>query len=292
MRRAAGVAAAVLVGWLGAVGAAGAAPALWRVSDADSEIYLFGTLHALSPDARWRTPVYDEVYERASTLWFEADVEGADPAAVQALIDRYGADRKRRLSQKLSPADLKALARQVDVKRVDHLRPWAAALMLSMQPVLDRGATVEAGADYAMTRVARQEAKQIRTFETLEDQARMFAGLPEPAEVRYLADVIHERAATSRAAPPAVEPVNLEAAWLSGDLARLGPGLVGGLKADNPAFYDALLKRRNLAWAETLAETLQGSGVDLVNVGALHLIGEDGLPALLAGRGFAVERIQ
>lgn len=291
MRRAAGVAAAILVGWLGAAGAAGAAPALWRVTDADSEIYLFGTLHALSPTARWRTPLYDQAYARAETVWFEADLEQADPVFVQGLLARYGADPDRRLSQKLARRDLRALARQVDVGRIDHLRPWAAALMLSMQPTLELGATVEAGADLTITRAARRGAKRIRTFETLEDQARMFASLPERAEIRYLTDVIHELSGRPRL-PAGAEVVTLEQAWLAGDLERLGPSLVGGLKADNPAFYDALLRRRNIAWAETLADAMAGTGVELVNVGALHLVGEDGLPALMAARGFAVERVQ
>jgi uncharacterized protein YbaP (TraB family) len=65
------------------------------------------------------------------------------------------------------------------------------------------------------------------------------------------------------------------------------------MKADNIDFYEALLKDRNLAWADTLtAEMAQSSGVELVNVGALHMIGPDGLPALLKARGFAVERVQ
>jgi len=67
---------------------------------------------------------------------------------------------------------------------------------------------------------------------------------------------------------------------------------VGELAHDNPSLYDVLLKRRNLAWADKLAAEMTGSGVELVNVGALHMVGPDGLPALLAARGFKVERVQ
>ena len=82
-------------------------------------------------------------------------------------------------------------------------------------------------------------------------------------------------------------------AWLAGDLARAGPALVGDLKTDNPALYDALLRRRNQAWAEVIAKELAaGEGVELVNVGALHMVGQDGLPALLKARGFQVTRVQ
>lgn len=287
---------AMVLGWLGAAGMAGAAPALWRVKTDHAEIYLFGTLHALPPGLAWRTPAYDAVYGRAKTVWFEAALDGADPRTVNGILARYGMDPDRRLSQKLAPDALAQLARQVDLRRVDHLRPWAAAMMLSMQPVFSQGARIETGADLTMTRQARGEAKTIRTFETLEDQARLFASLSEGAEVRYLTDVIREhspKAQPSRRPSPRPAVESLEQSWMDGDLARLGPALVGGMKADNPGLYDALLKRRNLAWADTLTKELaEGSGVELVNVGALHLVGEDGLPALLEARGFKVERVQ
>ncbi|WP_395671028.1 TraB/GumN family protein [Phenylobacterium sp.] len=282
------VLAAAMVLGLGAP--AFAAPALWVVKDADSEIYLFGTLHALDPALHWRTPAYNAALARAGTVWFEADLDSADPRTIGEIVARYGVDRERPLSDKLAAPDLEALRGQVDLARIDHLRPWAAALMLSMQPMLERGARIEAGADLTVTRVARREAKRVRTFESLEDQARMFAGLSEPTELRYLADIIQERAGNRRA-PPAPGR-SLERAWAAGDLARLGDELAGDLRDGNPGLYDALLKQRNLRWADTLAAQMDGAGVELVNVGALHMVGEDGLPALLAARGYSVERVQ
>lgn len=285
LRRLAAVAGALV---LAGSGAASAAPAMWRVSDGDSQLYLFGTLHALKPSQAWRTPLYDAVLARAGTVWFEADMQAGDPDTIRLLVQRYGVDPDRPLSRKLAPSDLGALARQTDLARVDHLRPWAAALMLSMQPALAKGASVEKGADMTITRAARAESKRIRTFETLEDQARMFASLPEASEVRYLTNVVRERSRGPRLRLP-FQPASLEAAWLAG---TLGPGQIEEMRAENPALYDAFLKRRNEAWAEKLEAEMTGAGVELVNVGALHMVGVDGLPALLAARGFKVERVQ
>jgi uncharacterized protein YbaP (TraB family) len=282
-------AALAAIAFLAFASAAQAAPAMWRVTHGDSQVYLFGTLHVLQPKARWRTPLYDRVLAQSGTVWFEADMQSGDPDTLRLLIQRYGSDPDTPLSHKLPAGDLDELSRQTDLARIDHLRPWAAALMLSVQPALARGATVDRGADLTITRAARSDAKRVRTFETLEDQARMFAGLPRGSEVHYLANVIHERSRGSRLRLP-FQPASLEAAWLAG---RLGSGEVAAMKADNAALYDALLKRRNLAWADTLsAEMAHGSGVELVNVGALHMLGDDGLPALLKARGFTVERVQ
>lgn len=283
--------AAAALGALLAGAPAQAAPAMWVVRDADSEIFLFGTMHALKPGADWRTPAYDAAYERAKAVWFEAEADPVDPALIRDLVLRYGFDRERRLSAKLSARQRKQLRAllaggPLSLAQIDHLRPWAAALALSMQPVRSAGATVEAGADIAVTRQARVSAKPIRAFETLEDQVRMFAGLPEAVELQYLTDVIAERRGEGR------RKGSLADAWIRGDVARLGQGVVDEMQSQSPAFYEALLKRRNLAWAEALNAQMAGEGVELVNVGALHLLGEDGLPALMRARGYHVERVQ
>lgn len=271
--------------------AAQAAPAMWVVRDGDSEIFLFGTKHALKPGDDWRTPAYDAAYQKAEAVWFEAVVDPVDPAVIRDLIDRYGVDRQRPLSSRLSPRqlrDLRAVLAQgnLTVARIDHLRPWAAALVLSMQPLHGAGATVEAGADVTVTRQARRAEKPIRAFETMEDQVRMFAGLPPEVELQYLVDVIAERRGRR------VRKGSHADAWLRGDVSGMGKGVVGAMQAEMPQFYDALLRRRNHAWAEALSDQMAGEGVQLVNVGALHLLGDDGLPALLKARGYHVERIQ
>jgi uncharacterized protein YbaP (TraB family) len=288
--RAALAAAIAVFAALAAPIAASAAPAMWRVRDADSEIYLFGTMHVLSPDVKWRTPLFDAAYARADTVWFETDTQ-APQAQIDALMARYGVDAERRLTEKLSPrglGDLKPLLdrRRVAIERLDHLRPWAAAMMLSVAPMVERGSSVNSGADAVVTRVARSQAKPVRTFETMEQQLRMFADMPEAVEVEYLEDVIREQV------KPPKHGVALQQAWMDGAVDRLAPLLVEPMRANRPALYDVLLRRRNEAWAATLADRMQGSGVDLVNVGALHMVGADGLPALLAARGFEVTRVQ
>jgi uncharacterized protein YbaP (TraB family) len=137
-----------------------------------------------------------------------------------------------------------------------------------------------------VTTRAKAADKPVAVFETLEEQLKIFADLPEPVELEYLDDVVREQLNPPR------NGVDLQAAWLHGDMNRLGPLLVDHMRRDRPALHQALLYRRNLAWAEKLDHEMQGSGVQLVVVGALHMAGDDGLPALLRERGYAVRRVQ
>lgn len=274
---------------LGLAGPAFAAPAMWVVRDADSEVYLFGTMHLLKAGTKWRTRAFDAAYDRAEAVWFEADAD-PEPKAINDLLARYGVDPQRRLTEKLSPEGIARLKPLLDkgripIEAVDSLRPWAAAMMLSVQPMMSRGYSTGRGADAIITKAAERADKPVRTFETFEEQVRFFADLPETVEVQYLEDVI-----AHQAAPP--EGVALQRAWLDGDLQVLAEALVDDMRATRPELYEAMLKRRNEAWSEVLAAEMAGSGVQLVNVGALHMIGRDGLPALLQARGFTVERVQ
>jgi uncharacterized protein YbaP (TraB family) len=271
-------------------GVADAAPALWEVRDKDTRIYLFGAMHVLQPNVKWRTRAFDRAYARADKVWFETRAD-ADPAEVQTLVDRYGVDTDRSLTEKLPPRTVATLKAALDrdgasLDQVDRLRPWAAAMMLSVLPMTQKGASVAAGADATVTRQARAAEKPIATFETLEQQIRLFADLPEAVEVQYLDDVAAETLSPPR------HGVALQAAWLHGDMDKLGPLVVDVMKRDRPVLYDALLKRRNLAWADVLTTEMAKPGVELVAVGALHMTGDDGLPALMRARGFQVRRVQ
>ena len=285
-----GALAAGLV-WMAGAGAAGAAPAMWEVRDRNSVVYLFGSMHVLAPDVRWRTRAFDRAYAAADRVWFEARVD-LGPDRVKELLDRYGVDPERSLTEKLSPTALATLRPVLDrggvpLERVERLRPWAAAMMLSVAPMARQGVSVAGGVDSATTERARTADKPIETFETFEQQLRIFADLPEQAELDYLDDVAREQLSPPR------DAVVLERAWLGGDVGRLDTRLVAPMKARRPALYDALLRRRNLAWADRLDSMMrQGQGTDLVVVGALHLVGGEGLPELMKARGYAVRRVQ
>jgi len=269
-----------------------AAPALWVAKSPTAKVYLFGTMHLLEPSTAWRTPKLDAAYKEAGTVWFETDVAAVSDRKVAAdLLNRYGYDVDHPLTTKLDAehaSALKAVAAhyRLSMPVVERLKPWAAAMMLIALPMMEDGLDPASGADIQLSGSAASDRKTVRAFETVDEQVHFFADMTPDAEVEFLDSTIDENLRTSRG------DVGLEAVWASGDIEKLGPAITGEMKAQYPELYETLILRRNQAWADVLAKELQGQGVELVNVGALHMVGDEGLPALLKARGFTVERLQ
>lgn len=275
---------------LGVHAAAWAAPPLWVVRDADSALYLFGTMHVLTEDAAWRTPAFDKALAESSRIWLELDTQVAPETMAKLVVD-LGVDRKTPLAQKVSPETMAALRERVKgqpklAEMAEHMRPWAAAMAIQAMPVLAAGHTSEAGADATLTREMTEGGKQTLFFETPEQQLRFFADLPEAVQVQFLEDSLEQTAGKGRT------PAETQAAWIAGDERLLGDGVAADMRARRPALYDAFVRQRNRVWTKALEGELAGSGVAMVAVGALHMAGDDGLVAQLRARGFTVERVQ
>lgn len=266
-------------------------PALFVARDADSEIYIFGTIHLRRPGSAWGGPAAQAALARADTVWTEILMgEGAEQALAQQMI-RYGmAPRDRPLSTWLTPDQrtrLAAAARRmnVDPAILEPMRPWLAGLMLSVLPMVQAGYDPEAGVDQAVEEAAPTGARR-RAFETAEQQLGFFSQLSPEAEVAFMMDAID-------GIEEGVEDLNeMDGAWARGDLESLERMVVTDTRDQSPELYDVILVRRNHAWVETLMEELDGSGVQFVAVGAGHLLGEDGLVELLRARGVPVERVE
>lgn len=262
------------------------APALWVVEDAEGRTagWLFGAIHALPDGARWRTPALDRAAAAAGVLLVE--VRDLDPKRIAAEFERLARDRPGPpLAARLNPVAQRELAELLAregmaARRFDGLETWAAALALAQ---FGDAMKARNGVDRAL--LASFVGKPVRELEGAADQLAIFDALPEADQRAMLAAVIAEqdRAET--------DPIALARAWLAGDTARMARLVRTGLLAE-PALYEALLAKRNRAWLKGIIPLLNQGQRPLVAVGTAHLLGPDGLPALLTARGYAVRRIQ
>ena len=267
-------------------------PALWVVRDADSTIYLFGTVHLLRDSTKWRTPKVEKAMAESQELWVEiAEVgdQAASAAAMQKLVPQYGLDTARPLSSKLG-ADDQARLKEVATKfglqpaALEPMRPWLAALTLTVMSMQKAGYSGDAGVDMLLTRAFRDAGKPVKGFETVEQQIRFFATFPPEIELQFLQS-------TLRDVDRGVEMMDeLSAAWARGDMEAFDRVFAGEMRRQSPQLYRVLLVDRNEAWAKAIQERLQGSGVSFVAVGAGHLSGPDSVQAKLQARGVAATR--
>ena len=265
-------------------------PALFVARDADSAIYLFGTIHIRRPGSDWGGPAAQTALAEAGEFWTEMDVSDASQRDIQALIITQGvASPDRPLSSYLNKAERGELATAIarfngSPEMFERMRPWLAGMMLSVLPMMQQGYEAGAGVDRAVMAAAGDA--QARTFETAADQIGFFANLSDEAQREFLLDGI--RGANEGTS----EMDELSRAWERGDLVRLERMALADFRRDYPELFGVLFTQRNEAWVVTLMHELDGAGVDFVAVGAAHLLGEGGLVERLRARGVTVERVE
>ncbi len=283
------VAPAVMALAMGA-GPAFAEPSLWVIKDKDSTIYLFGTVHVLRPETQWRTPKIAKAFEAADDVVMEIE-QPEKPADTQALMLKYGIDRSTPLSAKLKPetyAKLQAAGQGMGFppQALDVMRPWLAALTVSLTPLIKAGYDPESGVEKLLNAQAKAAGKPVSAFETMEQQVRFFADMTPAQETQLLESTLDE-----------VDdgPAKIDAlvnAWASGDQAELKRQMVDEMQGEYPELYKLLLVDRNADWAKQLKTKLAGSGVSFVAVGAGHLTGPDSVQAQLAKLGIKIEVVK
>lgn len=265
-----------------------AEPALWRLGDVDSTIYLFGTIHLLHPDMEWQSPKIAAAFAEAEELWLEADVSAL---ATFGPVMRYGVSYGLPLSKALAPEDLARVLgilepQGVTLPTIDRLRPWLVAVMIATIPSQKAGFVMDEGADMVLQREAAARQLPIRRLEAVSDQLKPFASLPPDQEIAVLLDAVR-----TFEDPAGDNTAELANAWLKGDEATLGDLLAADSQiGEQGPLYDGLIVQRNAAWVKKIEERLAGSGISFIAVGAGHLVGPDSVIAMLAARGLKAER--
>ncbi len=231
-----------------------AKPAIWAVRDADTTIWLFGTIHLLPEDVRWDGGPVGDAIRRADLLVTE--IPDGDPAAETAAYRRLCCVAGAR-------------------------KPWAEALALTAGAASDVGASADDGVEAVLN--ARFAGRPRAALETFAGQLAMFDALPAPAQAQLLA------AAKREAGDAQASYDRTLRAWSTGEEAGIARSFTADL---SPALRAALIDRRNAAWAGWVAARMRQPGRVLVAVGAGHLAGAGGVPALLKRRGYTVLRLQ
>lgn len=280
--------AASLLGWLSLASPIAApaalAPALWVARDADTTIWLFGTVHQLRPGTPWLTGVVARAFADSDVLTLEIAPPTPD-AMTQALV-KVAPVRPAPLPPELDRRLRKrARALGFPAQAFDATDPWFAATTLAAQPLAQAGYGPAPAPETLLARLADRSGTAIEPLETLDRQLAIFAALPQPAQRTMLARVLDT--------PDPVPAMDrIVATWGRGDIAALDRLLVNDMDEAGPAVRAALLDRRNAAWAGTIAKWMRQPGTRFVAVGAGHLAGPGSVQDRLRALGVEVQRVR
>ena len=262
-------------------------PALFEVSSPDGAVegWLFGTIHSLPDGVEWRTEALAGAIDRADLLVVEVRDLGNAEALHEAFADRAYSSGQPPLAAKVPAAmreELYAVLAEhgLTADTFAETETWAAALTLAQYAETGDAAN---GVDRAL--LAEVPRARVVELEGAARQLDLFDRLPEREQRDLLAAVIADMARQDG------DPTHHAANWYAGRIDDLADSATSALLAD-PELREALYTARNRQWAERIAAILARDPRPLVAVGTAHLAGEDGLPALLAARGYTVRRVQ
>lgn len=264
---------------------------LWEVKGRHNTMYLLGSVHMLKAADSALPPEALRDYAASKLLVMELDLNGAG-AGAEALLESgeelTTLPEGQTLAAAVGPqlyAQLLARARPLGLEPdiLEHFQPWFAALMVQQMELTKSGFDAAAGVDEQFALMAQGDHKPIIGLETVDEQLGLFAHLSLEQQRQFLRSTLQESASAESETDAVVR------AWQRGDTLKLEQLLREGTQ-DSPELYRLLTTERNRRWLPRITALLNGDDNCMVIVGALHLIGHDGVIELLQRQGYSPQQ--
>jgi uncharacterized protein YbaP (TraB family) len=271
------------------LGAIAAHPAMWTVHGPKGTVYMFGSIHILPPNMIWHTPAVDAAMKSSDVFVFEIPMDDSAKTQIADFVRDNGTLPPDTTLPSL--LDKKAAANYAAVLKLTHVpptalmnrRPWLAALVLDVTYMTQHHLSPDSGVDQKVyAEATAQGGKTFRALETPEQQFRLFMPDNRKLEVEEfdssLEEILHDQGSTG----------DLIDAWADGDVKRLAKLAKADIKG-HPEVEKALFDDRNKNWVGQIKTMLDEPHTFFITVGAGHLAGPKGVPALLRRAGYKVD---
>ena len=264
-------------------------PALWVVKDADTTVYLFGTVHMLKPGLSWFDEAVKEAFDASDTLKIEVvlpeDQAEMVSRTIPLAIDQSGTKMSSLLTDEQRTAYEAAMSKfGLPIAQFDMFEPWFSGLTLGAVALTAEGYNPEQGSEKILTAAAKASGKPVSGLETLEQQLGFFDTLPRDAQIKFLNDTVAQLPTAGG------EFADILLAWKQGNPDELGIRMNRALSGAE-IIAETLLFKRNERWADWIKTRLDEPGTVFMAVGAGHLAGAKSVQDYLAVRGLTVQRI-
>lgn len=265
---------------------------LWKVSSPTNTVYLLGSIHLLNKDIYPLDTAIDAAINQAEVYAFETDMDSLNQDAIAGLMfakGMYSGDKT--LKNSISKSTYKKVAAALEkqgmaIALFNKFKPWVVALTVMGLQLKEAEMTAEYGIDKYVHNKAEERGKATAALEAVTDQINIFSTLSDAAQESLL-----KQSLVGAKEGEAVKDVNsIVKAWQQGDVKSLEKLLQKSYKSD-PELYKRAVTNRNHNWIPKIEEFLRGNQTHLVTVGALHLVGKEGVVELLRAQGYSVQQL-
>lgn len=274
---------------------------LWEVERSDGQggiAHVLGSVH-MAEDPLAFDPAVDRALAEAEALVLEVDPQQLAPAEMARLtLEKGYFDDGRTLDGLLDAQAWAALEERADALGLPQgmfrpMEPWLALLTLQVTALESEGFDAGQGVEMTLARAAEESGKPMLGLETAAEQFDAFDALPLEVQQRMLRDFLVGGEGDDAGKRGAETVSLLIDAWHKGDAARIEAEVFAELDRDPSMqpYFERFYFERNRGMASDIAELVDGGGRWFVAVGAAHVVGAQGIPSLLAARGYAVRRV-
>ena len=254
---------------------------------------MLGSIH-LGDDAPDFDPAILGALEASDTLALEVAPQELEPEAMaRQMAERALLPEGRTLRDVLAPDTWKRLSERLQDAGLApdaflQVKPWVVALTLQIAELRRQGFASERGVDLSLARVATADGKPIIGLETASAQLDTLDSMPLSTQERLLRETLDE------GSPGGADTLSVVLdAWRKGDAARIEAVVFDGLGQDAEMrnYFEIFYFARNRRMAQAIADGVEAGGRWFVAVGVAHLVGDQGIPQLLAKQGYSVRRV-
>ena len=266
-------------------------PPLWEVSSGNHTVYLFGTIHVGKADFYPLPAAVQSVFSKSDVVALEVDPTDQQ-AAINATMSAMYAPPDS-IENHLDPALLSSVvevsaAYGIQFQQFRQMKPYLLMFMLTALEYERLGYSAAQGLESHFSQLASNQGKRVVSLESMSGQMQVLDSLSPQLQSAMLQIAVDE-IANGEVGGLVTEMIT---AWRTGNVDRLGTVLRAEERRlpDSLAkeFHDRFLTERNVAMAQQVERMLVSGERAFVAVGAMHMVGEDGIPAMLSAKGYKV----
>ncbi len=261
---------------------------LWKVSKDDSELFIGGTIHVLSPEDYPLPIEFERAYKLSQKIVFETDLEAmAKPEIQQLFLKRLMYQKGKSLKDDLKPQTYQNLVDYAKstglmIETLNFFKPPMVMISLVMNE-LQRLGMGDKGVDSYFNQKAIIDGKALGQLESIEFHLNVIENIGKGQEDEMILNTIEEM----KELPMIME--EMKQAWRKGESKKLAKIGLFPMKTDFPDLFRMILVERNNAWVPRIEALLATPEVEFILVGALHLVSNEGVIEKLRGLGYKVE---